>query len=963
MATIRLHSSWVNSRLHSNALIGLSLFFLIFSSIVSAAVILTPNAPAYNFQVLPGSTRQINVNIRGGVMNKINWSILSTTGGATATFTTPSASEASAVNAGLATVQVNIGPTAGNCSIPQAQNAIGSYTVTSTASVTVQAQSVDDTTKTAAFLFNVCAKTTTVLVAPAYQQAFKGQHRMLQSWVTGDTDETGTWSIVAQPGGGDGTLADTTNRDADFAATVTGRYTLQYTSNSDASKSATAIVYVSPNFIPFYGSTPNHTEPRECYVDPALTGGDYEVGAGKQYATIQSTPAANTLEPGSIIRIWNTDTTGSRPSTYYEYYQLASSGTPTQPIILCGVPDSLGNLPVMDGENATTQSGTDINTHDGVGVLNIWAGGYGASDPYGYWQSGSAGPSYVSVTGLHIAHATPNYAYTPPGGGGNMLYHTFTGCVNVRSGNYIDVSGNDLDTCTNGFFSTEYASEGWAAISRLITVTGNHIHNSGWPGSGSEHQAYIQSFFGVVQGNLVDHYTSGADGSAIKWRGLEGIFRYNNIASGPLRVFDMVDVEDAIPYVSFEGYLGIPGDADCSDSLYCLGDTAGPNIVAANQESLQKDFVYGNEIFASSSLNHIHYAEDGAGGMEDRNGELYFYSNTLDGAQDVFDNGSSEGYYGFLTQRIDARNNVLWAAGSQIEFARYATIILSATTNLMKSGTLSIETPIQGGGSVDSSDGWSDVCVDNACPWPLTVPLNTHLYDLSDANYLTTATQPYDPTTMIPPSGSAAIGTGTALIGVPALLPVRWQFATATNSLIARTNPLTIGAAGQSGTTPDFSVAATPSSISVTAGQSGQTTISVSPVQGFNFLVKLSCSGLPASVTCSFSPPSVAPLGSAASSTLTLTTTTASAALSRKSGLPFPGAAIAVVLCFLGFRKRRRIQVLMLLAVGVLGLTLFTGCGSTSGNSTQVNPTKYTATVTAISGPLSHTTSVTLTVN
>lgn len=957
MPTIRLRSGWVNSRLHSNTLIGLSVFFLALCSSVSAEVTLIPNAPAYNFQVLPGSTRQINVNILGGKLNTVNWSVLSTTGGATATFTTPSASDASTVSAGLATVQVNIGPTAGNCSIPEAQTAIGTYTVISTASITVQAQSVDDTTKTATFLFNVCAKTTTVLVAPAYQQAFKGQHRMLQSWVTGDTDETGTWSIVAQPGGGDGALADTTNRDADFEATVTGRYTLQYTSNSDSSKSATAIVYVSPNPIPFYGSTPNNTEPRECYVDPALTGGDYEVGAGKQYATIQSTPAANTLEPGSIIRIWNTDTTGSNPSTYHEYYQLASSGTPTQPIILCGVPDSLGNLPVIDGSNATTQPGTDIDTHDGVGVLNLWAGGYGASDPYGFWQSGSAGPSYVSVTGLHIAHASPNYTYTPPGGGAATPYHTFTGCVNVRSGAYIDVSGDDLDSCTNGFFSTEYASEGWAAISRLVTLTGNHIHNSGWPNSEYEHQAYFQTFFGVVQGNLVDHYQTNADGTAIAWRGLEGIFRYNNVASGPLRDFDLVEPQDATPYVSFEAYLSTPGDTVCSDSLYCLGDTAGPNIIAGYQESLQKDFVYGNEIFGASSLNQIQLGENTNSGLADRNGTLYFYSNTLDNAQTVFDNGSSEGWYGYLTQRIDARNNVLWAGESQFEFARYATIILDATTNLMKSGTFSIETPIEGG------NGWSDTCVDNACPWPLTVPLNTHLYGLSDANYLTTATQPYNSTTMIPPSGSAAIGAGTALIGVPASMPARWQYSIAINSLMARNYPLTIGAADQAGSTPDFSVAATPSLVTVNAGQSGQTTISISPLQGFNFLVKLSCSGQPASVTCSFSPASVAPLGSAASSTLILTAATASATPQRNSPPSFPGAAVAVILCCLGFRKRRLIHALMLLAVSVLGLTFFTGCGSPSAVTTPVNPVNYSITVNAVSGPLSHTATVSLTVN
>ena len=105
-----------------------------------------------------------------------------------------------------------------------------------------------------------------------------------------------------------------TYRDADFVATVTGRYTLQYTSNSNASETATAIVYVSPNPMPSYAytSTPNQTEPRECYPDPALSGGDYEVGAGKAYTTVSSVPAITSWNPGTIMRIWNTDTTGEQ---------------------------------------------------------------------------------------------------------------------------------------------------------------------------------------------------------------------------------------------------------------------------------------------------------------------------------------------------------------------------------------------------------------------------------------------------------------------------------------------------------------------------------------------------------------------------------------------------------------------------------------------------------------------------
>jgi hypothetical protein len=799
---------------------ALGFLILFFPSSLLAQVVVIPSTPPYNIQVLPGSTRQINVNIKGGSLNTVNWSVLTTTGGASATFTTPAASNVSTVTAGLPTVLVNIGPGTGSCSIPQPVKAMGTYTVTSTATVTVQAQSVDDPTKSGTFLFNVCAKTTTVMVAPAYQQAFMGQHRTLQSWVSGDTDETGTWSIVSQPGGGNGMLADTTNRDTDFVATVTGRYTLQYTSNSNPSKSATAIVYVSPNPLPSYASTPNKTEPRECYFDPAFTGGDYEVGAGKQYPSLESTPAANTLKPGSIIRVWNTDTTGSNPSTYHEYYQVAASGTPTQPMILCGVADAVGNLPVIDGSNATGQPGVAVGgAAAGAGIISVWGGGYNRGTPFGYWQSGSAGPSYVTVTGLHIAHGTPDYSYTPPGGGALTPYEIFTSCLNIRSGSYVDLGGNNLDTCGLGVFTDDNGNSGWVDITQLVTVTGNHVQNAGITGQFGEHEAYIQTWYALLQGNLWDNYNRQALGSAIKWRGVEGIFRYNNVANGAQRLFDLVEVQDASFYLTFDGYLGLPGDTNCNDSMYCQGDKAGPNILAAYQESFQKDFIYGNEMWGSSSLQQVHYLADGGSGMQDRNGTLYFFSNTLDAAQIVFDNASDgDGYYGYFPVRVDARNNILWAdqgtyKGSEIEmaFASTSTIVMSATTNLMNAGTFTIQPPIMGAPwQNNTEEGWSNGC-DGPCQWPLSIPLNPHLYGLSNENYQTTATQPYSPITMIPPAGSEAINAGTALTGILQTMPVRWQYSVATNSLIPRLNPQTIGAV-------DFAPEAASPSFSPSAG-------------------------------------------------------------------------------------------------------------------------------------------------
>jgi len=70
--------------------------------------------------------------------------------------------------------------------------------------------------------------------------------------------------------------------------------------------------------------------------------------------------------------------------------------------------------------------------------------------------------------------------------------------------------------------------------------------------------------------------------------------------------------------------------------------------------------------------------------------------------------------------------------------------------------------------------------------------------------------------------------------------------------------------------TPDFTVTASPASLSVTQGTSGSSTISTTVSGGFNSALSLSASGLPSGVTASFSPTSIAAPGSG-SATLTFT--------------------------------------------------------------------------------------------
>ncbi len=76
------------------------------------------------------------------------------------------------------------------------------------------------------------------------------------------------------------------------------------------------------------------------------------------------------------------------------------------------------------------------------------------------------------------------------------------------------------------------------------------------------------------------------------------------------------------------------------------------------------------------------------------------------------------------------------------------------------------------------------------------------------------------------------------------------------------------------GTGPDFSISASPTSLTVTRGQSGTSTITVTPKQGFNQTVTLTCTGAPKNSTCTISPGSVTLDGTnAQTATLTISTT------------------------------------------------------------------------------------------
>jgi hypothetical protein len=182
---------------------------------------------------------------------------------------------------------------------------------------------------------------------------------------------------------------------------------------------------------------------------------------------------------------------------------------------------------------------------------------------------------------------------------------------------------------------------------------------------------------------------------------------------------------------------------------------------------------------------------------------------------------------------------------------------------------------------------------------------------------------------------------------------------------------------GLSGAGVDFSLSSSTSSATVTAGIGATYSLTVAPLGGtFANAVKLSCSGAPAKTTCGLSKSSVTPGSSPSIVTLTISTTAASAGLAPLR--PAQGQLIYALwmplqgLGFLGMilagsnRTRKRLSVVIALALLVAAMLFLSACAGGTGIAPQTvpgtTPGTYTITVSGISGALQHSVPVTLTV-
>jgi hypothetical protein len=348
----------------------------------------------------------------------------------------------------------------------------------------------------------------------------------------------------------------------------------------------------------------------------------YEVKPNTVLDTIGEVPWA-TLQPGDLVLIHY------RAEGYAEKWVIGRSGTAEAPITVRGVPGPNGELPVIDGRNATTAPG-----------LNFWSENRGVIKIGGSNAPASTFANFIVIENLEIRSGHPSYSFTDDSST-VQTYSTSASSIYVERGENITVRNCRIHDSANGFF----VASGDDGVSRDILVEGNYIFGNGVVGSIFQHNNYTAAFNITFQYNRFGPPRAGAPGVNLKDRSAGLVVRYNWIEGGN-RNLDLVDGEDS--------------------------------SIIRNAPEDRKTFVYWNILILQDGGNNpaVHYGGDSGTIADYRKGKLYFYNNTLystrAGTTVVMRLSTND-------EQCDSRNNIFFntAAGTSLAL-------------LAESGTLSV---------------------------------------------------------------------------------------------------------------------------------------------------------------------------------------------------------------------------------------------------------------------------------
>jgi len=351
----------------------------------------------------------------------------------------------------------------------------------------------------------------------------------------------------------------------------------------------------------------------------------YDVGEGMPYENIGDVPWES-LVPGDTVRI------RYRAAPYHEKWVIARTGTESQNIVIQGVPNTGGELPIIDGQNAITRQELNYWSEE-RGIINVG----GSSYP-------NQIPDYIIIENLDIRCARPPYQFTDDQGQVRE-YANNAASIYVVEGSHIIIRNCIFHDCGNGFFVSHSASD--------VLVERCHIYDNGIEGSYYQHNNYTEAKGITFQYNHFGQLRDGCGGNNLKDRSCGTVIRYNWIEYGN-RQLDLVESDHPEIY---------------NDTLY------------------NKTFVYGNIIIEQTDEGNsqiCHYGGDGSNTGQYRKGVLYFYNNSViskrSGNTTLFRLSTNDEF-------CDARNNIVYVTADGNRLAMLNTYgILNIRNNWFKTG-------------------------------------------------------------------------------------------------------------------------------------------------------------------------------------------------------------------------------------------------------------------------------------
>jgi hypothetical protein len=302
----------------------------------------------------------------------------------------------------------------------------------------------------------------------------------------------------------------------------------------------------------------------------------YEVGPGLLRTRLRDVPWAN-LQPGDFVNIHPT------PGGYHEKIQISASGTAAAHIVIRGIPDATGALPVIDGQNAIEDPAYDPRHPKFTEWSVILVSPRQSTYVYGAYHI-----SYVDIENLSIRNAS----YT---GDGSITYTDKSGTVRgygaFAAGIYVEwahdltIRGCEISNCGNGIFANSKTQGG--QVTRRLLIEKNYLHDNSNPpianpadpegvplsnGFG-EHHIYVECAGSIIQYNRFGGLRPGARGTAIKNRSSGIVIRYNEfVMNGQSNVIAMPNAQGGIDDINLQpDYL----DAYVYGNLITIEDYIG----------------------------------------------------------------------------------------------------------------------------------------------------------------------------------------------------------------------------------------------------------------------------------------------------------------------------------------------------------------------------------------------------